>query len=115
LHCSVGRIVGGTGWFVLARENASGRLLSVGGSGGTQMGTSGGAAGGDGDGTRLLGNEGTRGEFRADRDVITSGRSAVDWVGVLSQRGGCWQKSFQRIFISRASMLAGVGGEKEAA
>jgi len=57
----MGRIVGGTGWFVLARESISGRLHSVGGLGGTQMGTSGGAAGGVGDGTWLLGNGGTRG------------------------------------------------------
>jgi len=43
------------------------------------MQTSGGAAVGVSDGTRLLGSGGTRGAFRVNRGVVASGISVVGW------------------------------------
>jgi len=82
LRRSLGRRVWGTDRLLLAigaTQDASGRLFGVGGSGGTQMGTSGGAAGGGGVGIRLLGCEGTLGSIRAGRDVVVAGSIVVRW------------------------------------
>jgi len=84
------------------------------------MGTSVGAAGGVGDGTRLLGSGATRGAFGASRGVVVSGISVVGLVGGAGSEGSSlrWQKSSQRlfqIFIARASMSAGVVQGNEAA
>jgi len=84
LRHGLGRRVFDTGRLLLAigaTEDTSGRLFGVGGSGGTQMGTSGGAAGGVGVGTRLLGCAGTIGSVRAGRGVIAVGSIVLRWVG----------------------------------
>jgi len=123
LRRGLGRRVFDTGRLLLAisaMEDTSGRLFGVGGSGGTRMGTSRGAAGGGGVRTRLLGCGGTIGSVRAGRGVIAAGSIVVRWVGG-AEAGGLatrWQKSSWRlfwIFISRASRSTGVGRGNEAA
>jgi len=103
LRRSLGRRVWGTVRLLSAigaTQDASGRLFGVGGSGGTRMGTSGGAAGGGGVGIRLLGWTGTVGSIRAGRGIVVAGSIAVRWgegtgAGGLSVR---WQKSSCRLF-----------------